>query len=164
MEFVVKLLIGIVLLVAGFLAVVGWQSFTRGTTIARLRAPGDADGPPGPRDPLFCDTLSLLTKTAIVPGHHVEIFAENGLVVSRAFAADGGAASDLWLQIAADGLGLPVRRIDHHPGSCLGAAFVAGVGIGAIRDFGQIETYVAQGRPFRPDFAEAERMSIRSRM
>ena len=46
MEFVVKLLIGIVLLVAGFLAVVGWQSFTRGTTIARLRAPGDADGPP----------------------------------------------------------------------------------------------------------------------
>ena len=75
MEFVVKLLIGIVLLVAGFLAVVGWQSFTRGTTIARLRAPGDADGPPGPRDPLFCETLSLLTKTAIVPGHQVEIFA-----------------------------------------------------------------------------------------
>ena len=75
MEFVLKLLIGIVLLVAGFLAVVGWQSFTRGTTIARLRAPGDADGPPGPRDPLFCETLSLLTKTAIVPGHQVEIFA-----------------------------------------------------------------------------------------
>jgi len=75
MEFVVKLLIGIVLLVAAFLAIVGWQSFTRVTTIARLRAPGDADGPPGPRDPLFCDTLSLLTKTAIVPGHRVEIFA-----------------------------------------------------------------------------------------
>jgi xylulokinase len=96
--------------------------------------------------------------------HHFEIFAENGLVVSRAFAADGGAASDLWLQIAADGLGLPVRRIDHHPGSCLGAAFVAGVGIGAIRDFGQIETYVAQGRLFRPDSAAAERMSIRYRL
>ncbi|HEX7979072.1 MAG TPA: hypothetical protein VF461_10745, partial [Gemmatimonadaceae bacterium] len=75
MEFAAKLLIGIVLLVAGFLAVVGWQSFTRGTTIARLRTPGDADGPPGPRDPLFCETLSLLTKTAIVPGHRVEIFA-----------------------------------------------------------------------------------------
>jgi xylulokinase len=41
---------------------------------------------------------------------------------------------------------------------------VAGVGIGAIRDFGQIETYVAQGRLFRPDSAEAERMSIRYRL
>src|SRR3954451_11833863 len=75
MEFVVKVLIGLLLLVAGFLAVVGWQSFTRGTTIARLRAPGDADGPPGPRDPLFCETVALLTKTAIVPGHRIETFS-----------------------------------------------------------------------------------------
>ena len=75
MEIVVRVVIGLVLLVAGFLAVVGWQSFTRGTTIARLRAPGDADGPPGPRDPLFCETVALLTKTAIVPGHHIEMFA-----------------------------------------------------------------------------------------
>ena len=40
--------------------------------------------------------------------HHVEVFAEHGLAASRVFAADGGAASDLWLQIAADVLGLPV--------------------------------------------------------
>src|SRR5919107_1590022 len=75
MEMVVKGLIAALLLVLGFLAVVGFQSFTRGTTIARLRAPGDDDGPPGPRDPLFCETVALLTKTAIVPGHEVEIFA-----------------------------------------------------------------------------------------
>ena len=96
---------------------------------------------------------------AIVFGfrHHLEIFAENGLAASRVFAADGGAASDLWLQIAADGLGLPVRRIDRHPGSCLGAAFVAGIGIGAIADFDRIEAYVEQGRLFRPAAAEVER-------
>src|SRR5690349_18582479 len=34
--------------------------------------------------------------------HHVDVFAERELAVSRIFAADGGAASDLWLQIAAD--------------------------------------------------------------
>src|SRR5215213_4570378 len=75
MELVLKGIIGVLLGSAVILAVIGLQSLTRGTTIARLRTPGDGDGPPGPRDPLFCDTLELLTKTAIVPGHEVEIFA-----------------------------------------------------------------------------------------
>jgi cardiolipin synthase len=75
MELLAKGLIVAVLLVAAFLAVVGWQSFTHGTTIARLRTPGDHDGPPGPRERLFCDTLSLITKTTLAPGHRVEIFA-----------------------------------------------------------------------------------------
>ena len=35
--------------VAVLLAVVGLQSLTRGTTVRRLRAPGDGDGPPRPR-------------------------------------------------------------------------------------------------------------------
>jgi xylulokinase len=96
--------------------------------------------------------------------HHVETFAENGLLVERAFAADGGAASDLWLQLAADGLNLPVRRIDHHPGSCLGAAFVAGVGIGAISDWDRIEAYVTHGRLFRPQPGEVERLPNRYRL
>jgi xylulokinase len=96
--------------------------------------------------------------------HHVEIFAENGLLVSRAFAADGGAASDLWLQLAADGLDLPVRRIDRHPGSCLGAAFVAGIGIGAIANWDRIEAYVTQGQLFSPNPIETERMAKRYRL
>jgi len=96
--------------------------------------------------------------------HHVEIFAENGLRVERALAADGGAASDLWLQLAADALNLPVRRIDRHPGSCLGAAFVAGMGIGAIGDFDMIESYVAQGRLFEPRPSEHERLANRYRL
>jgi xylulokinase len=83
--------------------------------------------------------------------HHVETFLENGLTVTRVFAADGGAASDLWLQIAADVLERPVRRIDRHPGSCLGAAFVAAIGVGAISDWSRIGAYVEQGRRFEPD-------------
>jgi xylulokinase len=83
--------------------------------------------------------------------HHVEVFAERGLAVARIFAADGGAASDLWLQIAADVLGQPVTRIDRHPGSSLGAAFVAGMGVGALRDWSEIARYVAPGRSFTPD-------------
>ncbi|HWA48601.1 MAG TPA: FGGY family carbohydrate kinase [Dongiaceae bacterium] len=82
--------------------------------------------------------------------HHVDVFGECGLSVTQVFAADGGAASDLWLQIAADALGRPVYRIDRHPGSCLGAAFVAAIGTGALADWSDIGRYVARGRCFEP--------------
>ena len=83
--------------------------------------------------------------------HPVEVFAERGLAVTRVFAADGGAASDLWLQIAADVLDRPVTRIDRHPGSSLGAAFVAGMGVGALNNWSEIARYVTPGRSFAPD-------------
>jgi xylulokinase len=82
--------------------------------------------------------------------HHVEVFAELGLTVRRVFACDGGAESDLWLQIAADAIGRPVLRIDKHPGSSLGAAYVAGYGAGLIKNFDGIAKYVAAGRLFEP--------------
>ncbi len=89
--------------------------------------------------------------------HHVDVFAERGLSVRQIFAADGGAASDLWLQIAADVLRQPVTRIDRHPGSCLGAAFVAGMGAGVLKDWSEIARYVDAGRQFlpNPDAADA---------
>ena len=81
---------------------------------------------------------------------HVEVFEELGLSVGRVFACDGGAESDLWLQIAADAIGRPVLRIDRHPGSSLGAAYVAGYGAGLVKGFEGIERYVAAGRLFEP--------------
>ncbi len=82
--------------------------------------------------------------------HHIEVFAELGLPVRRVFACDGGAESDLWLQIAADVIGRPVRRIDRHPGSSLGAAYLAGHAAGLMKDFAGISRYVAAGRLFEP--------------
>lgn len=87
--------------------------------------------------------------------HHMDTFLECGLSVTSVKAADGGAASDLWLQIAADVLERPVQRIDKHPGSCLGAAFVAGMGIGVLSDWSKIEGYVELGREFLPQKAES---------
>jgi xylulokinase len=83
--------------------------------------------------------------------HHVDVFAERGLSVRQIFAADGGAASDLWLQIAADVLQRPVTRIDHHPGSSLGAAFVAGMGTGVLKNWSDVGRYVTPGREFQPN-------------
>ncbi len=82
--------------------------------------------------------------------HHCEVFAEMGLETRRVLACDGGAASDLWLQITADVLEQPVQRLLNHPGSCLGAAFVAGMGVGAFNDWSAITDYVQPERTFEP--------------
>ena len=87
--------------------------------------------------------------------HHVDTFLDCGLTVTNVRAADGGAASDLWLQIAADVLERPVTRIDRHPGSSLGAAYVAAMGTGFLSDWSLIETYVEPGRVFAPRPAES---------
>ena len=83
--------------------------------------------------------------------HHVDVFSEMGLGPRRVIACDGGAASDLWLQITADVLDQPIQRLLHHPGSCLGAAFVAGMGTGVIDDWGAIDRYVQPDRVFEPE-------------
>jgi len=83
--------------------------------------------------------------------HHWDVFAERGLTVNRIVACDGGAASDLWLQISADVLNRPVQRLLRHPGSCLGAAYVAGVGVGVFKDWAGIGRYVEPGEIFHPD-------------
>jgi xylulokinase len=87
--------------------------------------------------------------------HHVEVFGELGLKVHRVFAADGGADSDLWLQIAADVLQRPVLRIARHPGSSLGAAYVAGYAAGLFKDFAGVAAYVGADRLFEPIAARA---------
>lgn len=87
--------------------------------------------------------------------HHVDTFLDCGLSVTNVRAADGGAASDLWLQIAADVLERPVVRIDRHPGSSLGAAFVAAMGTGFLDDWTLIRNYVEPGRVFAPRPAES---------
>lgn len=82
--------------------------------------------------------------------HHVEIFAEMGLATRRVLACDGGAASDLWVQTTADVLEQPIQRLANHPGSSLGAAFVAGIGVGVFDDWNAVAAYVQPDRVFEP--------------
>ena len=82
--------------------------------------------------------------------HHLDVFAEMDCTVGRVLACDGGAASDLWMQITADVLERPVERLLEHPGSSLGAAFVAGMGVGALDDWSAIGRYARCDRVFEP--------------
>jgi cardiolipin synthase len=81
------------------LAVVGVQYLTRSTSVCRLRAPGDDDGPPAPTDPLFCETLALLTKTAIVPGHRIEVFSRGNETYPRLWEDLRSATRSITLQM-----------------------------------------------------------------
>jgi xylulokinase len=83
--------------------------------------------------------------------HHLEVFEELALSVRHVVASDGGAASRVWMQIAADVLGQPIHLLQGHPGSCLGAAYVAGVGIGAQDDWEGISRFVAAAGVVEPE-------------
>jgi len=88
--------------------------------------------------------------------HHLDVFGELGYPVCRLFAADGGAASTIWMQIVADALQAPVQLLEGHPGSCLGAAWLAAIGAGASDDWGGVSRFVHRGRVIEPDAAHAQ--------
>jgi cardiolipin synthase len=73
MHWIGLIALGALVFVVLLLAVLGFFYLIRGTPVHRVRAPGDAEGPPGVDDPLFCDTIALLTKTPLTPGHRVEV-------------------------------------------------------------------------------------------
>ena len=89
--------------------------------------------------------------------HHVEVFEELGQGVRRVVASDGGAESRVWMQIAADVLGQPIELLAGHPGSCLGAAYVAGVAAGGFAGWDEIARYVRPAGVVEPDPANADR-------
>ncbi len=122
-------------------------------------------------DPLARGTLVGLTLThtrahiyrAILEGiafgfkHHLEVLAEHNHIPKRVRLTNGGAHSLLWRQITADVLGLPLEQIAHHPGSSLGAAFVAGKGVGAFGEWGEIEKFIEISTITQPDMQNHER-------
>jgi xylulokinase len=74
--------------------------------------------------------------------HHLAALADHNHQFAAARVTNGGAHSLLWRQVTADVLGLRLEEIAHHPGSSLGAAFVAGMGVGAFREWSEVEKFI----------------------
>ncbi len=74
--------------------------------------------------------------------HHIQVMQERGWKIHRVRVANGGARSTLWRQITANVIGYALEEVAHHPGSSLGAAFIAGIGVGAFQDWSEIEKYI----------------------
>ncbi len=98
---------------------------------------------------------ALLESYAYAIVHHVEVLNDIGHASERFFVSDGGSASDVWMQIVADALQRPLQRLSGHPGSCLGAAWTAAVGVGLDSDWSGVARYVGDAGRIEPDPARA---------
>jgi len=83
--------------------------------------------------------------------HHLEVFAENNWHPKKVRITNGGANSKLWRHITADVLGLPLEKVAGHPGSSLGAAFIAGIGVGVFNSWDEIEKYIHISEVVQPN-------------
>lgn len=99
---------------------------------------------------------AFLEAYAYAIRHHVEVLADMGHPVERFTASDGGSASRVWMQIVADVLRRPVSLLGGHPGSCLGAAWTAAIGIGLTDDWSAVTAFVERIGEIAPDPTHAE--------
>lgn len=73
---------------------------------------------------------------------------------------DGGAvANNLLMQMQADFLGVPVERPVQPESTVLGAAFLAGLGVGFWKDLNEIKTVWALDHQFKPKLGASDRKS-----
>ena len=63
---------------------------------------------------------------------NLEILDSAGFVLQELRAIGGGAKSDIWMQIKADILGIPLTTMQVSEATCMGAALLAGSAIGAF--------------------------------
>jgi xylulokinase len=83
--------------------------------------------------------------------HHLQVLSERGYKVRMVRVANGGARSQLWRQVTADVIGYPLEEVAHHPGSALGAAFIAGMGVQAFSGWKDIERFIHVVAVTQPD-------------
>ena len=93
---------------------------------------------------------ALLEAYAYAIAHHVEVMNEIGYKTERFIVSDGGSTSRVWMQIVADVLERPVQRLAGHPGSCVGAAWTAAIGVGLASDWSGISAFVRPADRIEP--------------
>jgi xylulokinase len=81
---------------------------------------------------------------------NIDSFRRARIPVNGLRAIGGSARSDTWLQLKADILGIPIERTLVTEAGCLGAAFLAGLGIGRYAHQEEIADLVGLDRVFEP--------------
>ncbi len=130
-----------------------WDPYARGTVLGLTRGSTAAH--------LARATLeSIAYQTADV----LEAMQADSGIALKELRVDGGATrSDLLMQFQADILGVPVVRPVLLESTALGAAYLAGLGVGYWRDGAQIDAQWERERTFEPVMAGEQRARLRSR-
>jgi xylulokinase len=83
---------------------------------------------------------------------NLDLLRDGGVQIDTLRAIGGGAKSDLWLQMKADITGIPVSAPLQTEASTLGAAILAGVGVGIYPSAAQaVEAMLRFRREFQPE-------------
>ena len=77
--------------------------------------------------------------------------------INRVRVSNGGARSKLWRQVTSDVIGFPLEEVANHPGSSLGAAFIAGMGANVFSDWSEIEKFIQLKPPTIPNMENHEK-------
>ncbi|MBP2234452.1 L-xylulokinase [Sinorhizobium kostiense] len=95
---------------------------------------------------------ALLEGVAFGHRQHIEALREAGAAFAEAVLSGGGSRSQLWPQIFADVLGVPVSVALSRETGALGAAIAAGTGVGLFADFTEgAAAMVRVDREYRPN-------------
>ncbi len=81
---------------------------------------------------------------------NLETLAASGITVESLRAVGGGTRSHRWMQLKADITGIPVEVTGVSEAGCLGAAFLAGLGVGTYSSSSDIDSIVKVIRVFEP--------------
>jgi xylulokinase len=101
---------------------------------------------------------AIMEAIAFVMRRNVEVMVELGVPVAAVRSLGGGARSALWKQIEADVLGLPVMTMRQPDAGTLGAAILAGAGLGWWPDLpSAVAAMVAEDRVYEPQAANRQR-------
>ena len=73
---------------------------------------------------------AIMESIACIVRRNIEVVEELGIPVKEVRCLGGGSRSGLWNQIKADLIGRPVLTMANEEAACLGAAIIAGTGVG----------------------------------
>ncbi len=124
-----------------------WDPGARGTLLGMTRGTGRAHIARAALDAVTLQSADLAGA----------MIADSGITLAE-LRVDGGAArNNLLLQLQADLLGVPVVRPEITETTALGAAYLAGIGVGLWADEDEVAAQWRLERRFEPGISEAER-------
>ena len=88
--------------------------------------------------------------------------ADSGQALSLLKVDGGAAANNLLMQFQADVLGVPCVRPTNLETTALGAAYLAGLGVGFWKGLEDVQSAWAEDQTFTPNMSDPERASRRA--
>ena len=130
-----------------------WDAYARGTIVGLTQGSTAAHLARATLESIAYQTVDVL-----------EAMQVDSSIALKELRVDGGAArSDLLMQFQADILGVPVVRPVLLESTALGAAYLAGLGVGYWRDGAEIDAQWRPERVFEPRMPEGERERLKAR-